>query len=148
MFTVGRRLEGAPGRTGVLSTPHGDIRTPAFIPVGTKATVKALTPEDLDDLGAQIILGNAYHLQMRPGADLPEGGRPGESPPERFRVSRARLTYSFERYALRDELMTVGEASARLGTTRERIALMVLQGRLAVAEPVGSGTDTVWVWPT
>jgi hypothetical protein len=63
--------------------------------------------------------------------------RAAEEPPERFRVSRARLAYVFERYAIRDELITVGDASARLGTTRERIALMVLQGRLAVAEVVG-----------
>jgi hypothetical protein len=62
---------------------------------------------------------------------------PAEAPAERFRVSRARLTYVFERYAIRDELMTVAEASKWLGTTRERIALMVLQGRLAVAEVVG-----------
>ena len=61
--------------------------------------------------------------------------------PERFRVSRARLSYEFERYALREELMTVGEASTRLGTTRERIALMVLQGRLAIAEVVGGAPD-------
>ncbi len=65
-------------------------------------------------------------------------GQPAEEPPERFRVSRAKLAYVFERYAIRDELMTVEEASARLGTTRERIALMVLQGRLAVAEAVGA----------
>ena len=62
-------------------------------------------------------------------------------PAERFRVSRARLSYVFERYAIRDELMTVGEASERLGTTRERIALMVLQGRLAVAEVVGGAGE-------
>ncbi|HEY3108236.1 MAG TPA: hypothetical protein VGL23_05755 [Chloroflexota bacterium] len=74
-------------------------------------------------------------------ADVPGKRRPAESPPERFRVSRARLTYVFERYAIRDELMTVSEASARLGTTRERIALMVLQGRLAVAEPVGGAPE-------
>jgi hypothetical protein len=61
--------------------------------------------------------------------------------PERFRVSRARLSYEFERYALREELMTVGEASARLGTTRERIALMVLPGRRAGAEVVGGAPD-------
>jgi hypothetical protein len=67
--------------------------------------------------------------------------RPVEEPPERFRVSRARLAYVFERYAIRDELMTVGEASTRLGMTRERIALMVLQGRLAVAEVVGGGEE-------
>ncbi|MGH3458380.1 tRNA guanosine(34) transglycosylase Tgt [Aeromicrobium sp.] len=72
MFTVGRRLEGAAGRTGVLSTPHGDIRTPAFIPVGTKATVKAVLPETMSELGAQALLANAYHLYLQPGADIVE----------------------------------------------------------------------------
>ena len=72
MFTVGRRLESAPGRTGVLSTPHGDIRTPAFIPVGTKATVKAVLPEAMSALGAQALLANAYHLYLQPGADIVE----------------------------------------------------------------------------
>ncbi|MGI9085243.1 MAG: tRNA guanosine(34) transglycosylase Tgt [Aeromicrobium sp.] len=73
MFTVGRRLEDAAGRSGVLSTPHGDIRTPAFIPVGTKATVKAVLPEAMSDLGAQALLANAYHLYLQPGADIVEG---------------------------------------------------------------------------
>ena len=72
MFTVGRRLDGAAGRTGVLSTPHGDIQTPAFIPVGTKATVKAVLPEAMKDLGAQALLANAYHLYLQPGADIVE----------------------------------------------------------------------------
>ncbi len=72
MFTVGRRLDGAAGRTGVLSTPHGDIRTPAFIPVGTKATVKAVLPEAMRELGAQALLANAYHLYLQPGADIVE----------------------------------------------------------------------------
>ena len=72
MFTVGRRLESAGGRTGVLSTPHGDIRTPAFVPVGTKATVKAVLPEAMSALGAQAILANAYHLYLQPGADIVE----------------------------------------------------------------------------
>ncbi len=72
MFTVGRRLDGAAGRTGVLSTPHGDIRTPAFIPVGTKATVKAVLPEAMSALGAQALLANAYHLYLQPGADIVE----------------------------------------------------------------------------
>ena len=53
-------------RTGVIHTPHGDIKTPAFIPVGTKATVKAMTPEQLKDVGAQACLVNAYHLYLRP----------------------------------------------------------------------------------
>ena len=59
-------------RTGVIHTPHGDIKTPAFIPVGTKATVKAMTPEQLKDVGAQACLVNAYHLYLRPGHELLE----------------------------------------------------------------------------
>ena len=57
-------------RAGVLETAHGPLRTPAFMPVGTKATVKAVLPQELRDLGAQILLGNTYHLYFRPGADL------------------------------------------------------------------------------
>ncbi|MHB1314753.1 MAG: tRNA guanosine(34) transglycosylase Tgt [Christensenellales bacterium] len=57
-------------RTGILHTPHGDIHTPAFMPVGTQATVKAMTPGELKSLGAEIILSNTYHLAMRPGEDL------------------------------------------------------------------------------
>ena len=55
------------GRTGVITTPHGEIKTPAFIPVGTKATVKSVLPESMNDLGAQAILSNAYHLYLQPG---------------------------------------------------------------------------------
>ena len=57
-------------RTGVLHTPHGDIQTPIFMPVGTLATVKSLTPDDLYEIGAQIILSNTYHLFLRPGHEL------------------------------------------------------------------------------
>jgi queuine tRNA-ribosyltransferase len=57
-------------RAGVIHTPHGDIPTPVFAPVGTQATVKTLTPVDLHQLGATLILGNTYHLYLRPGADL------------------------------------------------------------------------------
>ena len=56
-------------RAGVLRTAHGDVPTPAFMPVGTKATVKGLDPERLRELGTAILLGNAYHLHFRPGAD-------------------------------------------------------------------------------
>ncbi|MCW2770579.1 MAG: tRNA guanosine(34) transglycosylase Tgt [Aeromicrobium sp.] len=70
MFTVAKELEGALGRTGTIATPHGDIRTPAFIPVGTRATVKAVLPEAMSDLGAQALLANAYHLYLQPGADI------------------------------------------------------------------------------
>jgi queuine tRNA-ribosyltransferase len=54
-------------RAGVLSTAHGELRTPAFMPVGTKATVKSVDPRELRDLGAEILLGNTYHLHFRPG---------------------------------------------------------------------------------
>ncbi|MBK8446105.1 MAG: tRNA guanosine(34) transglycosylase Tgt [Micropruina sp.] len=58
------------GRTGVIHTPHGDIRTPAFVAVGTKATVKAVLPESVAELGAQAVLANAYHLYLQPGSDI------------------------------------------------------------------------------
>ena len=60
------------GRLGHLHTPHGDVQTPVFMPVGTNATVKALDPDDLDEVGAQIILANTYHLYLRPGHDRVE----------------------------------------------------------------------------
>jgi queuine tRNA-ribosyltransferase len=56
-------------RAGVLGTAHGEIETPVFMPVGTQASVKALASEDVERLGAQIILGNTYHLALRPGAE-------------------------------------------------------------------------------
>ncbi len=58
------------GRAGVIRTPHGEIRTPAFIPVGTKATVKALLPETVAQFGGQAVLANAYHLFLQPGSDI------------------------------------------------------------------------------
>ncbi len=57
-------------RAGVLETPHGTVSTPAFMPVGTRAAVKAVDTEDLLTLGAEIVLSNTYHLMLRPGADL------------------------------------------------------------------------------
>jgi len=57
-------------RLGILKTLHGEIQTPIFMPVGTQATVKAVTPRQLDELGSQIILGNTYHLNLRPGSKL------------------------------------------------------------------------------
>ena len=57
-------------RRGVIHTPHGDIQTPVFMPVGTQATVKSMTPEELKEVGTQILLANTYHLFLRPGHDL------------------------------------------------------------------------------
>jgi len=66
-FREEARLAGSLGRTGVISTPHGEIQTPAFIPVGTKATIKGVLPESIKDLGGQAVLANAYHLYLQPG---------------------------------------------------------------------------------
>jgi len=57
-------------RAGILATDHGEIQTPIFMPVGTQAAVKAISPQDLDEIKAQIILGNTYHLYLRPGAEV------------------------------------------------------------------------------
>jgi queuine tRNA-ribosyltransferase len=66
-FTIAA-TDGA-ARTGVIAMPRGEIRTPAFMPVGTAATVKAMRPEEVRESGADIILGNTYHLMLRPGAE-------------------------------------------------------------------------------
>ncbi len=71
-FSVEAELPARLGRAGVIRTPHGDIHTPAFIAVGTQATVKAVLPEAMKDLGAQAILANAYHLYLQPGAGIVE----------------------------------------------------------------------------
>jgi queuine tRNA-ribosyltransferase len=69
-FKIEKELEqGTMARAGVISTPHGDIKTPAFVTVGTKATVKAVPPEILKDLGAQVALANTYHLYLQPGEE-------------------------------------------------------------------------------
>ena len=62
-------VDGA-ARAGTLWTAHGPVETPVFMPVGTKASVKALAPDELVALGAQIVLGNTYHLHFRPGEDV------------------------------------------------------------------------------
>ena len=71
-FSIEAELPGRLGRAGVIRTPHGDIHTPAFIAVGTQATVKAVLPETMKQIGAQALLANAYHLYLQPGADIVE----------------------------------------------------------------------------
>ncbi len=66
-FKIEKNLSGNLGRAGILKTPHGDIQTPAFVTVGTKATVKGITPEMLAELGAEVMLANTYHLYLQPG---------------------------------------------------------------------------------
>jgi queuine tRNA-ribosyltransferase len=69
-FTLLQTNTDSRARLGRIDTPHGEISTPAFAPVGTQATVKALDPRDLHELGAELILGNTYHLYLRPGSDV------------------------------------------------------------------------------
>jgi len=66
-FQAVARIPGKLGRAGILKTPHGDINTPAFVTVGTQATIKAVTPEQVQETGSQVVLANTYHLYLQPG---------------------------------------------------------------------------------
>lgn len=69
-FTITAKDPKTEARNGIFTTPHGKIQTPVFMPVGTKASVKTMKPEDLKEIGSQIILANTYHLYLRPGHKL------------------------------------------------------------------------------
>src|SRR5579872_6555248 len=69
-FTIDAECPETWARAGTIQTPHGTICTPIFMPVGTQATVKSVSPEELHTVGAQIILANTYHLMLRPGSQL------------------------------------------------------------------------------
>ncbi len=69
-FKIVARDEATQARAGILHTPHGDVDTPAFMPVGTLATVKAITQDQLEEMGAQMLLANTYHLYLRPGHEV------------------------------------------------------------------------------
>jgi queuine tRNA-ribosyltransferase len=69
-FRLEQKDEDSNARAGVLGTQRGDVQTPVFMPVGTQATVKTLAPHELEEIGAQIVLANTYHLYLRPGHDL------------------------------------------------------------------------------
>lgn len=70
MFKIETKIPNSLGRAGVLMTPHGKIQTPAFVTVGTKATVKSLTPEQVASTGSQVVLANTYHLYLEPGEKI------------------------------------------------------------------------------
>ena len=69
MFRFETQATAGPARTGVFRTPHGTVETPAFMPVGTAGTVKAMLPQSVAETGAEIVLGNTFHLMLRPGAE-------------------------------------------------------------------------------
>ena len=71
-FKITNKDEKSPARVGLLTTPHGKIKTPVFMPVGTQASIKTLCSKEMEDLGTEIILGNTYHLYLRPGHELIE----------------------------------------------------------------------------
>ena len=70
IFSITHKCSNSGARTGVLTLPHGTVKTPVFMPVGTAATVKAVSKDELEEIGIEIILANTYHLFLRPGADL------------------------------------------------------------------------------
>ncbi|MDR1229796.1 MAG: tRNA-guanine transglycosylase, partial [Spirochaetaceae bacterium] len=69
-FAITHKDKSSKARTGVMTLPHGSVTTPVFMPVGTNGTVKALTKDDLHEIGFEIILSNTYHLYLRPGTDI------------------------------------------------------------------------------
>lgn len=71
-FHIEKKDPRSHARAGILTTPHGEIRTPAFVPVGTKASVKGVLPHQLEELGAQVVLANTYHLYLAPGEKIVE----------------------------------------------------------------------------
>src|SRR3989304_1390910 len=66
-FTLVKKANKSRARAGIIKTPHGSIKTPAFSPVATRASVRSLGPQDLTAAGSQVVLGNTYHLYLRPG---------------------------------------------------------------------------------
>jgi queuine tRNA-ribosyltransferase len=72
-FSILKKLPNSLGRAGTFMTPHGEIQTPAFVAVGTKGTIKSLNPEQVKDVGTQVVLGNTYHLFLQPGDEIVAG---------------------------------------------------------------------------
>mgnify|MGYP003559733341 FL=1 len=70
LFNITHKDKNSKARTGILNLPHGTVQTPVFMPVGTNSTVKAITNDDLNEIGFEIILANTYHLYLRPGSKL------------------------------------------------------------------------------
>src|SRR5476649_397124 len=69
-FEIINKSKKTKARAGIISTPHGEIETPIFVPVGTQASVKSIDPKQVHELGAQVVLTNTYHLHLRPGEDI------------------------------------------------------------------------------
>ncbi|MDH4318376.1 MAG: tRNA guanosine(34) transglycosylase Tgt [Desulfobulbaceae bacterium] len=144
-FTLLKQSSGCAARTGLVETLHGTIKTPVFMPVGTLGTVKAVTPENLHDLGAQIILGNTYHLFIRPGHELVRafGGLHGF-----MHWDKPILTDSggFQIFSLR-ELATITEEGASFRSHLDG-AKLFLSPESAVEVQEALGSDIMMVLDT
>ena len=125
-------------RAGTLETAHGTIRTPVFMPVGTKGTVKALAPSELEDLGVEIVLGNTYHLHLRPGEEVVHelGGL------HRFMGWRGPIltdSGGFQVFSLRDTLLAVDDDGVTFRSVYDGIAERLTPERaMAVQTALGS----------
>jgi len=136
-FTVHARDTESRARRGTLATPHGRVETPVFMAVGTRATVTGLTPRDLTEIGAQVVLANTYHLMLRPGAELFRrvGGIHafmGWSGPV--------LTDSggYQIFSLSQD-RTISEQGARFRSyVDQRVHLLSPEGSVAMQEAIGS----------
>src|SRR6478672_7258560 len=130
-------VDGA-ARAGILRTAHGEIRTPAFMPVGTKGTVKTLLPAEVRSLGADVILGNTYHLHFRPGEDVIEelGGL------HRFMAwDGPILTDSggFQVFSLRDTLLAVDDDGVTFRSVYDgRAERLTPESAMAIQAALGS----------
>lgn len=137
IFTIHHRSSECNARRGRLLTKHGEVQTPIFMPVGTQASVKAVTVENLKDIGAQIILGNTYHLFIRPGHELIEtfGGLHGF-----MNWDRPILTDSggFQIFSLK-ELATITEEGAAFRSHLDGSKLFLSpESAIGVQEALGS----------
>lgn len=132
-FTVAA-TDGA-ARAGTLTTPHGVVPTPAYMPVGTRATVKTLDVRDLQDAGAEVVLGNTYHLMLRPGADVIEqlGGL------HRFMAWAGPILTDSGGYQILSLAPTVDEEGVRFRSTYDGTQVMLTpEGAVDVQQRLGA----------
>jgi queuine tRNA-ribosyltransferase len=136
-FTVHASDPGSRARRGALITPHGRVETPAFMAVGTRATVTGMTPRDLVELGTQVVLGNTYHLMLRPG-------------PERFRRAGGIHAFmgwhgpvltdsgGYQIFSLSED-RTISEQGARFRSyVDQRLHMLSPEGSIAMQTAIGS----------
>ncbi len=141
-FSIEKKLANGMGRVGVIQTPHGPIETPAFIAVGTKATVKATTPEQLNRLGLQSLIANTYHLYLQPGEEVVEkaggvGKFMGWSGPTMTDSGGFQVFSLGEGFGKKISKFTPEEASLEEGVTVFDEDIASQHGKLAIVDDEG-----------